>query len=187
MSVEGKGSGMNNPDNRNNKDFVMRGSDGNDDALNESDNQDNESTNESFRKWLSMPLILGAVGFLILNILITVFISSSTNPTGSEQIPVIEIRLDRIEAKLISIAKDMEELSSGKQTTAKQNSTTAKKASSTQRNQKSIKPKIYKVQSGDSLSKIGQQFGLSVEQLREYNMLEPNAIIYPGQELRLVP
>ena len=178
---------MNNPDDRNNIDFVMRGSDEDDEAIDDYENKGHESTNGSFRKWLSMPLILGAVGFLILNILITVFISSSTDSTGSEQIPVIEIRLDRIEAKLSSIAKAIEELRSGKRTTAKQNSTTAKKASSTQRNQKSIKPKIYKVQSGDSLSKIGQQFGLSVEQLREYNRLEPNAIIYPGQELKLGP
>ncbi|MFC1880876.1 LysM peptidoglycan-binding domain-containing protein [Thermodesulfobacteriota bacterium] len=177
---------MNNPNDHNNKDFVMRGSDGDDNAMNEYDNQDHESTNESFRKWLSMPLILGAVGFLILNILI-VFISSSTDSTGSEQISVIEIRLDRIEAELISIAEHFEKLRSVKRTTVEQNSTTAKKASSAQRKQKSIKPKLYKVQSGDSLSKIGQQFGLSVEQLREYNRLAPNAIIHPGQELKLVP
>ena len=178
---------MNNPNDRNNKDFIMRGSDGDDDAINEYDNQDHERTNESFRKWLSMPLILGAVGFLILNIIIAVFISSSTDSTGSEQIPDIEIRLDRIEAQLISIAKDIEELRSDKRTTAKQGSTTAKNASSTQRKQKGIKPKIYKVQLGDSLSKISQQFGLSVEQLLDYNRLEPNAIIHPGQELKLVP
>jgi len=187
MTVGKKGSKMNNPDDRNNKDFVMRRSDEHDDAIDDYENIGHESTSESFPKWPSMPLILGAVGFLILNIVITVFISSSTDSTGSEQIPDIEIRLERIEAELISIAKETEELRSGKRTTAKQNTTTAKKVSSTQRNQKSIKPKIYKVQSGDSLSKIGQQFGLSVEQLREYNRLEPNAIIHPGQKLKLVP
>ncbi|MDB4442775.1 LysM peptidoglycan-binding domain-containing protein [bacterium] len=178
---------MNNPNDRNNKDFVMRGSDGDDDAINESDNQDHERTNESFRKWLSMPLILGAVGFLILNIIIAVFISSSTDSTGSEQIPDIEIRLDRIETDLTSIVQDIEELKSNIRKTVKQKSPTAKKTPPTQRKQRGIKQNVYKVQSGDSLSQIGQQYGLSVEQLLDYNRLEPNAIIHPGQELKLVP
>ena len=134
-----------------------------------------------------MPVTIGVVGFFILNILITVFISSGTDSTGGEPIQVIETRLERIESELISLTNDIEKIKSVKGASAKKNSSTIKKTSSTQRLTTGAKRKIYIVQSGDTLSKIGQQYGLSVNQLRDYNSLESNAIIHPGQKLKLVP
>jgi LysM repeat protein len=178
---------MENPDDITDQNFVMRRDGMDDKAIGHYENHGHESTNESYRKRFSMPLILGATGFLILSIIMTVTISKSTNKTDSEQILVLEKRLGRIEAELISLAQDIAELRPIKRTTVRQKSSTAKKPPSAPKNDKNIKPRVYTVQAGDSLSRIGQQYGLSVGQLREYNQLESNAIIHPGQELKLTP
>ena len=178
---------MENPDDITDKNFDMRRDGIDDKAIGHYENHGHESTNESYRKWLSMPLILGATGFLILNIIIVVTISKSTNKTDKEQILVLEKRLGRIEAELISLAQDIEELRPIKRATARQKSSPAKKTPSAPKSEKIISPTVYTVQAGDSLSRIGRQFGLSVGQLSEYNKLEPNAIIHPGQELKLTP
>jgi LysM repeat protein len=178
---------MNNPDYIPDKEFVMHGSDEENSSDADYKDQEHNRNKELSQKWFPMPIIISAVGYLILNILITIFISSSTDSTGGEQISVMETRLERIEAELISLSKDIEELRSGKRTTATQNSASAKEEASIKRKQNNITPKIYIIQSGNTVSKIAKQFGLSVKQLREYNRLEPNAIIHPGQELKLVP
>ena len=178
---------MNNTYYKPDKEFVINGKDEENSADIDYEDQDFESTKKSYRKLPSLPVIIGALGFLILNILITVFISNGADSTGGEQIQVIETRLEGIEAELISMTKDIEGLKSSKRASAKQKSPTVKNTSSTQRSPTGAKPKIHKVQPGDSLSKIGQQYGLSVKQLHDYNSLEPNAIINPGQKLNLVP
>jgi len=45
--------------------------------------------------------------------------------------------------------------------------------------------KFHQVQAGDTLYRISRQYDLSVDQLRSYNNLAPNAAIYPGQKLKL--
>lgn len=47
--------------------------------------------------------------------------------------------------------------------------------------------KFHQVQAGETLYSIGRQYGLSVDQLRSYNNLAPNAAIHPGQKLKLSP
>lgn len=47
--------------------------------------------------------------------------------------------------------------------------------------------KFHQVQTGETLYRISLRYGLSVEQLRSYNNLAPNAAIYPGQKLKLNP
>jgi LysM repeat protein len=56
-----------------------------------------------------------------------------------------------------------------------------------QKEQIDVETKAHKVQAGDSLYRISLQYGLSIELLRDYNNLEPNATIYPGQEIKLTP
>jgi LysM repeat protein len=48
-------------------------------------------------------------------------------------------------------------------------------------------PEFHLVQAGDTLYRIGRRYGLTVEQLRSYNNLAPDAAIYPGQKLKLRP
>ena len=72
-------------------------------------------------------------------------------------------------------------------TTTTQNSYSEKTPSPTQKEQKDVKPKVHKVQPGESLARIGRYTGLSVKQLRDYNNLDADSIIHPGQELKLTP
>ena len=44
---------------------------------------------------------------------------------------------------------------------------------------------FHQVQAGETLFRISRRYGLSVQQLRTYNDLAPNAAIYPGQKLKL--
>ena len=46
------------------------------------------------------------------------------------------------------------------------------------------KPKIYKVQPGDSLSRVAQKTGVSMDRLKELNRIRNN-MLFVGQELRL--
>jgi LysM repeat protein len=47
--------------------------------------------------------------------------------------------------------------------------------------------KFHQVQAGETLYGISHRYGLSVDQLRGYNNLAPNAAIHPGQKLKLSP
>jgi len=47
--------------------------------------------------------------------------------------------------------------------------------------------KFHQVQAGDTLYGISRRYDLTVDQLRSYNNLAPNAAIYPGQKLKLSP
>jgi LysM repeat protein len=43
------------------------------------------------------------------------------------------------------------------------------------------------VESGDNLFRIGQKYGLSVDQLRKLNDLTADSKIFPGQKLKVSP
>ena len=63
----------------------------------------------------------------------------------------------------------------------------AKKPETEPKEQEALTPKVHKVLPGESLARISRYYGLSVQQLRSYNNLGSDSIIYPGQELRLTP
>jgi membrane-bound lytic murein transglycosylase D len=48
-------------------------------------------------------------------------------------------------------------------------------------------PPVHEVRAGDTLASIAEQYHLPVEQIRRANNLERNALLRPGQRLRLVP
>ncbi len=48
-------------------------------------------------------------------------------------------------------------------------------------------PQIYNVKSGDSLSRIAQQFGVGVSELAAWNNIGAGDLIHPGQALMLYP
>ena len=50
---------------------------------------------------------------------------------------------------------------------------------------KEIKTRFHLVRAGETLFGISQRYGLTVEQLRSYNKIGPNAAIKPGQKLKL--
>ena len=81
----------------------------------------------------------------------------------------------------------IKEMERDRRAAATQNSSPAKKKPAVQKEQKEAKPKVHKVQRGESLARIGRYYGLTVKQLRLYNNLESDSIIHPGEELKLTP
>ena len=186
---------MSTPDNANDKDFVMHDSDTDEDVINHHENETHETARELFRKPLSMPLIISAVGFLVLTILLIAVIFRGQDLVDKKQIFAIEKKLDLmagridqlesgVNSKMDQIIKKLENL---KQTTVQKTSPTAKMSQSEKKEIKAAKPIIHTVQAGDTLYQIGRDYGLSIEQLRSYNQLELNTKIYPGQKLKLTP
>ena len=47
--------------------------------------------------------------------------------------------------------------------------------------------KVHVVQTGDTLYRISQKYGIGLDQLRKLNNLDKNAKIFPGQELKVSP
>jgi hypothetical protein len=203
MTVDEEGCRMNNPDDMNDKDFVWRDNYSKEDPIDQyenegaSDDYENqiyETGDRIYRKLFLRLLIISAVWFLVL-VIFFIVISKSQDSAGKKQILAIEKRLDRLETDFTSIktliASKLDQAI--KQMEQHQHKTTAQKKPSVktpppaQNEQMDVEAKVHKVQAGDSLYQISLQYGLSIELIREYNNLEPNAIIYPGQELKLTP
>jgi LysM repeat protein len=53
--------------------------------------------------------------------------------------------------------------------------------------QKANKSQTHEVQAGDTLYGISRRYGLTLQQLQQYNNIGPNTAIYPGQKLKLAP
>lgn len=50
-----------------------------------------------------------------------------------------------------------------------------------------IKPNVYIVKSGDTLSGIASMYGTTYQELAKYNNIENPNLIYPGEEIRIPP
>ena len=88
---------MNTPDNTDDKDFVMHDRDTEESEFDDFKNLTFEPAYELKHKLFSIPLIIYAVGFLILIILLIVVISRSQDLAEKKQISALEERLDQLE------------------------------------------------------------------------------------------
>jgi|GEM_PF-1193951 len=159
------------------------------------ENSTNEVSNESNRRLFSIPIIIAVVAFSALVVLLIVSLSRSQHNSEKEQIMAIENRLDKLESdftllKNLIISKldqAIKQMENQNRTIVKPKAPTAITPPTEQKEQLDVETKVHKVQAGDSLYKISLQYGLSIDLLREYNNLEPNATIFPGQEIKLNP
>ena len=110
-----------------------------------------------------------------------------------QDIDLLDKKLNRLESTVTTqIDQIIKELGTLHQKTAQK---PVSPASSTPRTDEKKQPVVSKkadstakyhvVQAGETLYRISRRYGLSVEQLRGYNRLAPNAAIYPGQKLKL--
>ncbi|MDH3957449.1 MAG: LysM peptidoglycan-binding domain-containing protein [Desulfobacteraceae bacterium] len=186
---------MSNPEYMPDKSFRWHDSYNNEDKIDRYENDTDGTADEVYRKVFSKLLIIAAVVFLIFVILFVVVFSQSQNLADKKQVLAIEKRLDQIETEFTSLKtyiastldRAIQEMERDTHTTAAQETPSAKTSPPPQQEQNDAEPKVHKVQPGDSLYKISRQYGLSIQQLRDYNKLEQNAKIYPGQELKLTP
>ena len=109
-------------------------------------------------------------------------------PDPEKRFEQLDARLERLEANINSkmdhIIKTLERR---KEPPAQPPAPAAKAPQPEKKEEKAAQPKTHKVQAGETLYRISQRHGITVDQLRKINNLGPNAKIYPGQELRLTP
>ena len=113
---------------------------------------------------------------------------STASAMPEKQLDLVVERLDRLE-NLVNAKMDqvITELKPAKQTLDQPKPPLATTPPPVIKEKEDLKPKVHRVQAGETLYRISRLYGLTVEQLRTYNKLGPNASIYPGQELRLTP
>jgi LysM repeat protein len=182
------------------KDFVWRDnySRNNDNEKDKFESYENiryETAIEELQKKHSRFFKITAVAFSIFIILLMVIMYKSQKLAENNQVLAIEKRLDRLEAEFISLKtyiaskldQAIKEMERERNTTPAQNSSSAKTPSPAQKEQDDVKPKVHKVLPGESLARISRYHGLSIQQLRDYNNLDADSIIHPGQELKLTP
>jgi len=112
---------------------------------------------------------------------------SSAGGPGNQLILLTE-RLDQLEANMTArIASIANQLQAAQHPSAPAAAPEAKTPAAAPAVQKETKAKIHTVQKGETLYRISRQYNLSVEQLRQYNKMDANASIYPGQKLNVSP
>jgi LysM repeat protein len=97
-------------------------------------------------------------------------------------------RFDRSEASLMlrmdHMAKNIDRM---KKQMDKSSARKAKSPTSTTVSKKTAKKRFHTVKPGETLYKIGRQYGLTVEKMRRLNKLTDDAVIHPGQKLLVSP
>jgi len=149
-------------------------------------------------------LVFGGVGILILIILISIF-SGGGNELSKEDLDSFQVRLNQLEERLtrlegvedrgvfleMSLTKRMDELTQNVDILQKRMASAAAKIQAPpamQREPISLsKRRYHKVRPGDSLYRIAQQYGISVDELCRLNNITPSKVIHPGQKLLVTP
>jgi len=113
---------------------------------------------------------------------------SAVSATPEKQLDLLVERLNRLETLVASkMDQIITEVQRTKSTMVQPKPPLATTASPPAKEKKDIEPKLHRVQAGETLYRISRRYALTVDQLRTYNKLGPNAGIYPGQELKLTP
>lgn len=101
-----------------------------------------------------------------------------------KQIADLVERLDRIES---TNAKRLAEIDNAVKALAREKNTASAAIKSADKKNGGPSPVIHIVQKSETLYGISQQYGLSLNQLREMNQMKKGATIYPGQKLIVGP
>jgi LysM repeat protein len=94
-------------------------------------------------------------------------------------------RIDWIEARLDQIEEKNKQFTTFVDTFRKLE--TPPKTSTAQTSEKPTKAVYHEVVAGETLYGIGRRYGLTVDELRRLNNLEPEATIYPKQKILISP
>ena len=139
-------------------------------------------------------LLIGAV-ILGLFVLVAVLFQRSSNIDSGSKMRSLErrikqleerlYRLDRIEAELEQIEEKNKQFTTFMDTFSRLE--TPSKRSTAQTSEKQKKAIYHEVLAGETLYAISRRHGITVDELRRLNKLEPEAIIYPKQRLLIRP
>jgi LysM repeat protein len=181
--------------------------------LNQEDYYDDHS--DIFSKKYLTPLTIGGAGLVLIVILLVVFLSGPQNAVDNRQLQSLEAKIEQLEIKLTSfdaIDQALERLDKQEQnlnliserfdrfnstvttqidqiikelSVLYQKSSQAPQPAKTV--QKETKAKFHQVRSKETLWGISRRYGLTLDQLANYNNMDPNATLQPGQKLKLTP
>jgi LysM repeat protein len=143
---------------------------------------------------IGFSLLIGAV-MLGLFVLIAVLFPRSSNIDSGSKIRSLEKRIKQLEERLYRlywIEANLEQIEEkNKQFTTfmdiSRRLETPPKISTAQTPEKQTKAVYHEVIAGDTLYGISRRNGITVDELRRLNKLEPEATIYPGQRLLIRP
>jgi LysM repeat protein len=166
------------------------------------------------KKYLN-PFTIGGVGLIIIVILIVSFLSGPNDAVDSRQLQSLDAKIQQMEKKLASfgsmdqaldrLGQLEKKLSQISERFDRLNSTVTtqidqiikelgmlhQKSTQTPQPvktvQKETKPNFHQVRPKETLWGISRRYGLTLEQLRSYNKMGPNATLQPGQKLKLTP
>jgi LysM repeat protein len=139
-------------------------------------------------------LLIGAV-ILGLFVLVAVLFQRSTNIDSVSKMRSLERRIKQLEERLYRLDRIEVNLEQIKEKTKQFNSfmdtfgapETPSKSSTAQNFEKQTKAVYHEVLAGETLYRIGLRYGITVDELRRLNKLEPEATIYPEQRLLIRP
>jgi len=181
--------------------------------LNQEDYYDDHSS--IFPKKYLTPFTIGGAGLVVIVILLVVFLSGPKDAVDSRQLQSLETKIEQLEKKLAAIdaidqaldrlGKQEQNLNLISERFDRFNSTVTtqidqiikelgalhQKSSQAPQPartvQKETKAKFHQVRSKETLWGISRRYGLTLDQLRSYNNMDPNATLQPGQRLKLTP
>jgi len=138
---------------------------------------------------------IAAAVFVILAVSLAALAFKGRSLVDQNQVLLIEKKLGRLESEFTSLKvyiaskldQAIKEMERDRNPAPARNPSPSADPAPAQAEQNEAKPKVHKVVVGESLSRISRYHGLTVQQLREYNGLDANSVIHPGQELRLTP
>jgi LysM repeat protein len=200
-------------ENGDDKDFVLSSSYQGSDALESREDLYHASGSNASGERAFKHIYVAIGGFLILIILSVVVIARTYSLAEKVQLLALESRLEQLENRLGSIEGEgglsqtagqgnplillterLDQLEANMtariNNMANQLNTAPAKpvveaAAPAPALKKEAKAKIHTVKRGENLYRISRRYNLSVEQLRQYNQLDQNASIYPGQKLKV--
>ena len=107
---------------------------------------------------------------------------------SEKELGLIMERVDRFEGTVTTqIDQIIKELGKLHQKTGSAPAPKAKAAQPVAKSTTEKKMKVHEVSAGETLYSISRRYGLTVDQLREYNNIIKGAAIRPGQKLKLSP
>jgi LysM repeat protein len=102
------------------------------------------------------------------------------------QLILLTERLDQLEANMTARINSMaNQLSAAPAKPVAEATTKTEAAVPAPALKNETKAKIHTVKQGETLYRISRRYNLSVEQLRQFNQLDQQASIYPGQKLKV--
>lgn len=125
-------------------------------------------------------LFLGLIGVLVL-IVVLFFLFGRGKEFKSDDLNVIKAKLVEIEERLAKL-ESMDKKTAGLETKVKNLEESMSKLTGSL-SPRTKERRYHEVRKGETLSRIAQKYGITVEELCRLNKITPKTVIHPGKKL----